>query len=176
MREIPLTDEVRTLLDVARSAPLPLSVVMLDAVFATAPWLESEVAAAANALGGHRNIARAQRALHLSSTMSESVLESLLRLLLEFAGLPPPQLQIPVCHPGGTYYADMGYREKRLLIEADGRDHHSEWRKVGEDLVRQNALVAAGWRVLRFTWAQVMYQPELVIAAIRAALAAPLTR
>jgi very-short-patch-repair endonuclease len=162
---------VRALLDVARCAPLPISVVLLDAVFAKSPWLMPEVASLADQMSGQRNIARAQRAISLSSRLSESVLESLLRLLMVLAGLPPPEVQIPVRHPDGMYYADLGYREHRLLIEADGRDHHSEWRKVGEDLVRQNALVAAGWRVLRFTWAQVLYQPEMVIAAIRAALA-----
>jgi very-short-patch-repair endonuclease len=145
---------------------------MLDAVIAKSPWLMSEVRNQADHLVGHRNIARAQRAIRLASPQAESVLESLLRLLIILAGLPPPELQIPVRHPRGTYYADMGYHEKRLLIEADGRDHHSEWRKVGEDFVRQNALVAAGWRVLRFTWAQVLFQPEMVIAAIRAALGA----
>ena len=142
---------------------------MLDAVFAKSPWLIPEVTSLADRMSGHRNIARAHRALHLSTRLSESVLESLLRLLIVLAGLPPPQLQVPVRHSGGMYYADMGYREQRLLIEADGRDRHSEWRKVGEDFVRQNALVAAGWRVLRFTWAQVLYQPDMVIAAIRAA-------
>ena len=169
--EFRITDEVRTLLDVARCAPLPISVPMLDAVIAESPWLMSDLCRRADQLVGHRNIARAQRAINLASPQAESVLESLLRLLLILAGLPPPELQIPVRHPGGTYYADMGYRERRLLIEADGRDRHSEWHKVGADFVRQNALVAAGWRVLRFTWAQVLYQPEMVIAAIRAALA-----
>jgi very-short-patch-repair endonuclease len=71
---------------------------------------------------------------------------------------------------GKTYYADMGYRGKRLLIEADGRDHHSKWEQVADDMMRHNGLVGQGWRVLRFTWAQVLFQPELVIAAIREAL------
>jgi very-short-patch-repair endonuclease len=146
---------------------------MLDAVFAKSPWLVPEVTSLADRMSGQRNIAKAQKALHLSSRLSESVLESLLRLLIVLAGLPPPQLQIPIRHPDGIYYADMGYRERRLLIEADGRDHHAEWHQVGKDFVRQNALVAGGWRVLRFTWAQVMYQPDMVIGAIRAALARP---
>lgn len=171
VRDFRITDEVRTLLDVARSAPLPISVPMIDAVIAQSPWLLTQLRQRADELVGHRHVARAQRAIHLASPQAESVLESLLRLLIVLAGLPPPQLQLPVRHPGGTYYADMGYRESRLLIEADGRDRHSEWRKVGEDFVRQNALVAAGWRVLRFTWAQVLFQPDMVIAAIWAALA-----
>lgn len=170
VRGVRVTEPLKALLDVARTAPLPLAVVMLDGVFAQSPWLFADLQAQANALSGHRNIARAQRAIHLASPYSESVLESLLRLLIVLAGLPAPQLQIPVPHQTGTYYADMGYREHRLLIEADGRDRHSEWRKVGEDFVRQNRLVTAGWRVLRFTWAQIMYQPQMVIAAIRTAL------
>jgi hypothetical protein len=35
---------------------------------------------------------------------------------------------------------------------------------------RQNALVADGWRVLRFTWRMLKEHPEVVVAAIRQAL------
>jgi very-short-patch-repair endonuclease len=174
VRDVRVTEPIKTLLDVARTAPLPIAVPMIDAVLHESPWLMPELAELANRLSGHRNIARAQRAIHLASWAAESVLESLLRLLIILAGLPPPQLQIPIRHPRGTYFADMGYRDKRLIIEADGRDHHSEWQKVAEDMVRHNFMVAAGWRVLRFTWAQIMFQPEMVIAAIRAALALPI--
>jgi hypothetical protein len=127
VRDVRVTEPVKTLLDVARTAPLPIAVPMIDAVLHESPWLMPELAELANRLSGHRNIARAQRAIHLASWAAESVLESLLRLLIILAGLPPPQLQIPIRHPRGTYFADMGYREKRLVIEADGRDHHSEW-------------------------------------------------
>ena len=42
----------------------------------------------------------------------------------------------------------------------------------GQDFVRQNGLVPYGWRVLRFTWRQVVRQPHMVAAATGAALAA----
>lgn len=171
VREVRVTEHVRTLLDVARTAPLPIALPIIDAATHVSPWLLGELANEANRRGGHRNIARAQRAIALASPEAESILESLLRLLILLSGLPPPELQIPVhMRNGKTYYADMGYSDKRLLIEADGRDHHSKWRQVADDMMRHNSLVGQGWRVLRFTWAQVLYQPDLVIAAIREAL------
>lgn len=170
VRDVRITEHVRTLLDVARTAPLPIALPIIDAATNVEPWLFEQLKAEANRLGGQRGIARAQRVIHLASAQAESVLETLLRLLITLAGLPTPDVQIAVRTGRKTYYADLGYREQRLLIEADSRKHHSEWKKVGEDMVRHNALVGAGWRVLRFTWAQVMYQPELVIAAIRQAL------
>jgi len=42
---------------------------------------------------------------------------------------------------------------------------------VGRDRYRQNALVLAGWRVLRFTYRMLVDEPDYVIATILAALA-----
>ncbi|MGV8849717.1 MAG: DUF559 domain-containing protein [Propionibacteriaceae bacterium] len=39
------------------------------------------------------------------------------------------------------------------------------------DPLRQNALVRSGWRVLRFTYAMLVNEPEYVIEAIPVALA-----
>ena len=39
------------------------------------------------------------------------------------------------------------------------------------DRWRQNALVADGWRVLRFTWDMLHDHPEVVVAAVRGMVA-----
>jgi very-short-patch-repair endonuclease len=39
------------------------------------------------------------------------------------------------------------------------------------DYVRYHALVIAGWTVLRFTWEQVMFSPDVVVRTVRAAMA-----
>ena len=104
------------------------------------------------------------------------MLESLLRLLLALAGMPQPKVQVPVRHPGGTYYGDLGYPDRKLILEADGKDHHSKWDQVMKDMARQNLIVLDGWTVLRFSWRQVLYQPELVIRTVSRALAAGRTR
>ena len=36
--------------------------------------------------------------------------------------------------------------------------------------VRDNLLARQGWRVLRYTWAEVVHEPERVVAEIREAL------
>jgi len=38
------------------------------------------------------------------------------------------------------------------------------------DRWRQNALMLAGWRVLRFSWLMMEEDPEAFVAAVRAAL------
>jgi very-short-patch-repair endonuclease len=159
------------LLDVMRDAPLPVAVCLIDAVCRTDLALFDELTIIATASPGHRGMASAGRALRLSCPLAESLLETLLRLLIILAGLPAPDVQVTVRLGQMTYRADLGYRDKRLLLEADGRNFHSKWADVAADMTRQNALVAAGWRVLRFTWKQVIFQPHLVVRAIRAALA-----
>lgn len=49
-----------------------------------------------------------------------------------------------------------------LVLEADSFEFHGRRRALRRDCERYNALVVRGWRVLRFTWEHVMFQPELV--------------
>jgi very-short-patch-repair endonuclease len=170
VRGLRMTDPVRTLVDVARSAPLPVAVCLLDARFHQTPGLRDEVNSLLAKMVGTRGIVAAHRSVRLADERSESVLESLLRLLIVMSGLPTPTTQLSIRLGTQTYRADLGYQHARLILEADGREYHSEWQDVGRDLVRQNTLVAAGWRVLRFTWAQVLFQPDLVLHGIRTAL------
>lgn len=58
----------------------------------------------------------------------------------------------------------------KLAIEVDGFEHHSTPEAFQHDRERQNELVAAGWTVLRFTWADVVHHPERVANQIRAAI------
>jgi len=54
-----------------------------------------------------------------------------------------------------------------LVIETDGARWHPD---PPRDQARDNALAARGWRVLRFTWAEVVHEPELVLELLREAL------
>ncbi|HYH24499.1 MAG TPA: DUF559 domain-containing protein, partial [Blastococcus sp.] len=57
-----------------------------------------------------------------------------------------------------------------VLVEFDG-DLHRERETFVRDLRRQNALVAAGWTVLRFSSADVLGRAEEVVAQVLRALA-----
>lgn len=61
---------------------------------------------------------------------------------------------------------------RRLVIEVDGYAYHSGDDRFQRDRTKQNALLAAGWRVLRFTWADLVDRPDTVLARITEILAA----
>jgi hypothetical protein len=55
----------------------------------------------------------------------------------------------------------------RLVVEYDGGNHRE---RLVEDDRRQNLLVSAGFRLLRFTAADIYHQPDVVVAQVRSAL------
>jgi very-short-patch-repair endonuclease len=71
---------------------------------------------------------------------------------------------------GTEYWIDVAFVARRLAVEVDGWAWHSDVDRFAQDRRRQNALVLAGWTVLRFTWHDLMSRPQAVVAEIRAAL------
>ena len=72
--------------------------------------------------------------------------------------------------PVGPYFADFLCRSRRLVVELDGVSHD---REPARDAARDRFMADAGYRVLRFTNAEVFGNTEGVVLAIRAALAHP---
>lgn len=72
----------------------------------------------------------------------------------------------------GGYELDFAFPAKRIAIEVDGWAWHSDAKRFGVDRQRQNALVLAGWTVLRFTWHDLANRADSVIAQVRRAAAA----
>lgn len=95
----------------------------------------------------------------------ESVLIGLLRDA-EFTGWIANH---PVRLHGRLIVIDVAFPELRLAVEVDGRAWHSGAGRFQSDRRRQNALVRAGWTVLRFTWDDLTMRPNTVIAEIREA-------
>jgi hypothetical protein len=118
-----------------------------------------------------RGAARARTVLPLGSDLAESPMESVLRWLVHDAGLPAPVLQHPVHDGAGRFVgrADLAWPDRKVIVEFDG-DVHRERSVFVKDLRRQNALVAEGWTILRFTSADVLGRPTDVVAQIRRAL------
>ena len=77
--------------------------------------------------------------------------------LLAEQELPAAVPEYEVWTEFGAFVArvDFAYPELRLAIEVDGFAAHSSVDAFRRDRTRQNALVAAGWTVLRFTWTEV---------------------
>ena len=104
---------------------------------------------------------------HEMAEAAESPMETRLRWTLFQAGLPRPQVQTELRDSDGRFLgrADLYYPQARLVIEYDGANHRD---RLVEDDRRQNALVTAGFRLLRFTAAD---QPYAITAQVRRALA-----
>lgn len=91
--------------------------------------------------------------------------EELVRLLIE-AGISGFAVNYPLAVAGREYRIDVAFPEQRVAVEVDGRAFHTDHRSFQRDRTRQNDLVAAGWRVLRFTWEDLTRRPEQVLADI----------
>ena len=100
--------------------------------------------------------------------ITESQLEDRFLHLLQGYELPVPRCQHPIYDAQGGLVArvDFAYPESGLLIELDGAQFHTDRRSFQLDRVRQNRLIAQGYRVLRFTYWDVMAAPEYVIDTI----------
>jgi very-short-patch-repair endonuclease len=107
----------------------------------------------------------------LGSARPESLLEPRMARLIRDAGLPSAAFQHEVRHAGRLVArVDFAYPDVRLAVEVDGWGSHSSPRAFQSDLARQNALVALGWTVLRFTWPDVVRRPAIVGTDIRRVL------
>lgn len=169
---VPLTTPLRTVLDLCRVLPHGHAVASADSALrqrlVTVPELVSAAAALPPALGRPR----VREVVTRVDPLSGSVLESLCRLLLEDAGLRPFETQ-HVVRVGRDLIGrvDFAWPEQRLVVEVDGFAFHADRSTYRNDRRRGNALVLAGWRVLRFSWEDVVGAPQVVAAQVRRALA-----
>ena len=92
--------------------------------------------------------------------------------LLRAAGISGWRANARICDGSGTIIAvaDILFVLQRLIIEVDGFEAHSGTEAFVNDRRRQNALVNAGYRVLRVTWRDLTERPQQLMAEIRAAI------
>lgn len=96
---------------------------------------------------GHR---AAGRAALLVRAEVDSPMETRLRLLMVFAGLPEPVINHIVYDARGRYEKrfDLSYPDLKVIIEYDGRQHADDDRQYGRDIVRREELEGEGWRIV----------------------------
>jgi very-short-patch-repair endonuclease len=166
---IPVTTAARTLLDVASI----MSERDIEQALATA--LRSRLVTRDDALRMadrhplHRGSRRLRQLLAADGepafTRSEAE-EKLLRLVRS-AKLPRPELNARVA----GHEVDFMWRDPRVIAEADGWAFHGSARSFAADRRRDAELAGAGYRVLRFTWADVTDGQLLTVARLAQALA-----
>jgi predicted transcriptional regulator of viral defense system len=165
---VAVTSVLRTVLDCARTLPIRYAVVIADSALRNGLVRYEELLAACRAATG-RGAERVRRVGELADPNSASVLESLLRVLLAENGLRPPMSQYPVYDSQGRIIAraDFAWPRERLIVEVDGFEFHSSRADYRKDRRRWNAFTRMNWRVLRFSWEDVVEHPEYVVDAVR---------
>ncbi|MCG2798581.1 MAG: endonuclease domain-containing protein [Cellulomonas sp.] len=115
------------------------------------------------------NVARRRAAERLvSGAMSRA--EDRLHELLHGAGITGWRAGVPLFeHVGVHAQADVYFEAVRLVVEVDGRRAHGA-DQFQADRTRQNALIAAGCVVLRYTWSDLQDRPVAVVDQIRSML------
>jgi very-short-patch-repair endonuclease len=113
---------------------------------------------------------RKLRSLAAMAAPAESPMETRLRWLLIRPGLPRPEVQVNLRDSENRFVAraDLYYRSARLVVEYDGGNHRD---RLVEDDRRQNLIVNSGFRLLRFTAADIYNRPEVTAVQVRGALA-----
>lgn len=134
---------------------------------ATLPMMYEALARTPNRIGNPERL----RLLLDSRDLPWSAAERLAHNLMRRAGIRGWKANHGVSLGGQMYYIDVAFRRIKLAIEIDGRLHEEDEDLFESDRWRQNALVADGWRVLRFTWDMLKNHPEVFVAAVRAAIA-----
>jgi very-short-patch-repair endonuclease len=97
--------------------------------------------------------------------------ERLLHSILREAGVRGWRPNVRVRHRGELIgEVDVAFKEAMVAIEVDGMAFHVDVDRFQRDRTKQNRLVALGWTVLRFTWADLTQRPDYVAATVRSAL------
>ncbi len=117
----------------------------------------------------HLGAARVSAVLDLDGgpAWTRAKTERLMLSLVRQARLPVPLTNVPL-HGGEV---DFLWPDQRLVVETDGYKFHRDRVAFENDRARDAIHVAAGYRVLRFTWRQLRDEPLVVIGRLAAALA-----
>ena len=158
------TTLARTVIDIGRCGELGFGVAAADRALRSGlprKELVDRLSAARRRFG----VARARTMVELADGRSESAGESLSRVALWRHGLAPEQLQFEVTIGDLCYRSDFAWPSARVLGEFDGKVKYGTLLRPGEssaDVVmrekrREADLRAAGWWVVRWTFADVMH-------------------
>lgn len=178
LQGVPTTTCARTAVDLARWVTFRSAVVVMDSALRNGCGIE-EIDAVVGDCTRWPGIRHARKAALFADGRAESPLESISRVVMHEAGLPAPALQVPlgIDEMGvPTGVVDFYWDDYRLIGEADGLLKYDEEPAAdGEstlraEKLRQEALEALDYRVVRWTWNDIWYRPDWVMERLRRAM------
>ncbi|MFC5928917.1 hypothetical protein D6T64_14805 [Cryobacterium melibiosiphilum] len=168
MGALTMTTPARTVVDIAAHADFEVAVVVMDAALhrdrrTRRPLTtRADVSALIELMSPFRGLRRVLAVLDASTPLSESVGESLCRIILSELGLGDPELQVEFRDADGLIgFADFTWRLDRVILEFDGQTKYLDARYrhglsadqiVVLEKLREDRLRALGYRVVRAVW------------------------
>lgn len=119
-----------------------------------------------------RGARAAASAILLIRQGAESRPETLLRLLLQRADLPEPEVNPELWNAHGRWLgrADLVYPAWRVIVEYDGDQHRTDTHQYEKDIARIEGLIEAGWAVIRVRARGLFATPDETVARVVLAL------
>lgn len=156
---IPVTSVVRTLIDLATRSTMAEIETLVNQADRLDLVHPEPLRRALEPLAGEPGAPILRRTLDRRTfTLTDSELERRFLPIARRAGLPKPETQV---HLNG-YRVDFYWRDLRLVVETDGLRYHRTAAQQARDRLRDQAHMAAGDQSLRFTHAQIRYEPGAV--------------
>lgn len=153
-----VTTPLRTIVDCARILPFDEALAIADSALRCGAVTRTDLDAV-DVRGAGADAVR--RVLAHADKRAANPFESVLRALCIEAGLAvEPQAVLDL--GTGEVRPDLVCHLLRLVLEADSWTFHASRKAHRRDCARYNLLVIRGWRVLRFTWEQVMHDQAYV--------------
>jgi very-short-patch-repair endonuclease len=170
--QIPCTTPARTILDLAMvldTRPLERAIDEGDRLRLVAVDDLIELLRRHPGQPGGRRLRGILARHRVGTTVTRSELEERFLALCRKHRLPQPEVNVPLL----DYVIDFLWRENRLAVEVDGHASHGTKRAFQADRDRDGQLTVAGYRVLRFTWLDVMHRAIVVADRVRRVLSTP---
>jgi hypothetical protein len=168
---VAVTSVARTVVDLARTSSFRSGVVTADSALGRKLTTKAALHAVLADCARWPGLARAREVVAFSDERSESVFESLARVVFREQGIPPPELQAWVGgdDEGVVGRADFLWEQFGTIGEADGKVKYADPRGAMAQLSRDARLRAAGFEVVHFTWVDIVRSPGYVAASLRQA-------
>jgi very-short-patch-repair endonuclease len=170
---IPVTSPVQTLIDLATRHGRPAMERSMNEADKLGLVRTDDLRNALDDHPGEPGVARLRTILDRATfRYTRTELERAFLPLVRQAGLPVPRTSVYVTgHEVDFHFADLG-----LVVETDGLTYHRTPAQQAKDRKRDQDHSAAGLTPLRFTHAQVKYEPDHVVRILRATAGRPVER
>ena len=167
---IPVTAPARTIIDLAAHAPDAEFERALAEAYGLRLLTDRALSEAIERAPGRNGTARLRGALsdERAHALTRSDAERLFLRLIAEAQLRRPATNVRL----EGYEVDFLWPLEKLVVEVDGHGFHGHGAAFERDRKRDQRLVAAGYRVIRVTWGQLVGEPLALIARIAQALTA----